>query len=56
MIDRDLSERLKRWMGFRNVLVHLYLEIDHGRVYDAIQEDLGDLEDFAAIIARLLRS
>jgi uncharacterized protein YutE (UPF0331/DUF86 family) len=54
MIDSDLSERLKRWMGFRNILVHLYLQIDHGRVYDAIQEDLGDLEEFAARMARLL--
>lgn len=50
----ELSERLKRWMGFRNILVHLYLEIDHGRVYDAIQEDLGDLENFAVLMARLL--
>lgn len=54
LIGRDLSERLKRWMGFRNVLVHLYLEIDHGRVYDAIREDLGDLEEFAEAMARLL--
>lgn len=56
LIDRDLSERLQRWMGFRNVLVHLYLEIDHGRVHDAIREDLGDLTEFAAGMARLLRS
>jgi uncharacterized protein YutE (UPF0331/DUF86 family) len=56
IIDQDQSDRLKRWMGFRNVLVHLYLEIDHGRVYDAIREDLGDLEGFAARIARLLRT
>lgn len=55
IIDRDLSRRLQRWMGFRNVLVHLYLEIDHGRVYDAIQEDLGDLEAFAASMARFLQ-
>jgi uncharacterized protein YutE (UPF0331/DUF86 family) len=54
MIDGDLAERLKRWMGFRNILVHLYLAIDHGRVYDAIQEDLGDLEEFAGHMARLL--
>ena len=54
LIGPDLSERLKRWMGFRNVLVHLYLEIDHGRVYDAIQEELGDLEEFAGSMARLL--
>jgi uncharacterized protein YutE (UPF0331/DUF86 family) len=54
LIDQDQSGRLKRWMGFRNVLVHLYLEIDHGRVYDAIREDLRDLEEFAARVARLL--
>jgi uncharacterized protein YutE (UPF0331/DUF86 family) len=53
-IDADLAERLKGWMGFRNVLVHLYLEIDHGLSYDAIRQDLGDLERFAAAMARLL--
>ncbi len=54
LIDEDLSDRLQRWMGFRNILVHLYLEIDHSRVYDAIREDLGDLEGFAARMARFL--
>ncbi len=54
MIDGDLAERLKRWMGFRNILVHFYLAIDHGRVYDAMQEDLGDLEAFAANMSRFL--
>jgi uncharacterized protein YutE (UPF0331/DUF86 family) len=54
LIDRDLADRLKGWMGFRNILVHLYLEIDHGRTYDAIRGDLGDLEQFAAAMARLL--
>jgi uncharacterized protein YutE (UPF0331/DUF86 family) len=54
LIDRDLSERLMLWIGFRNVLVHFYIDIDHGRSYDAIQEDLGDLERFAALMARLL--
>lgn len=54
LIDRDLTDRLKGWMGFRNVLVHLYLAIDHRRTYDAIRDDLGDLEQFAAAMARLL--
>lgn len=54
LIDADLAERLKRWMSFRDALVHLYLEIDHGRSYDAIREDLGDLERFTAAMARLL--
>jgi uncharacterized protein YutE (UPF0331/DUF86 family) len=56
LLDVSLAERLKRWMGFRNLLVHIYLEIDHGKSYDAIREDLGDLEEFAAVLARLLRS
>lgn len=56
LIEPDLGERLKRWMGFRNVLVHMYMKIEHGRSYDAIQEDLGDLEQFAASMARLLPS
>ena len=55
LIDDGLAERLKRWMGFRNVLVHFYMDIDHGLSYDAIQDDLGDLEEFAARMANLLR-
>jgi uncharacterized protein YutE (UPF0331/DUF86 family) len=52
-IDEELA-RLKDWMGFRNVLVHLYLEIDHARTHRAIKKDLRDLERFAAAIAKLL--
>lgn len=54
LIDEELATRLKDWMGFRNVLVHLYIEIDHARTYRAIQEDLGDLERFAGAMAELL--
>ncbi len=54
-IEGDLAGRLRSWIGFRNVLVHMYLEVDHGRSFDAIQQDLGDLEEFARRMARLLR-
>ena len=53
-LDAALSERIKEWMGFRNVIVHLYLAIDHGRVHDAICSDLGDLLQFARSLAPLL--
>lgn len=56
ILDQDLAERLKKWMGFRNVLVHFYLDIDHGRSHDAIRQDLGDLERFAASMARFLQA
>jgi uncharacterized protein YutE (UPF0331/DUF86 family) len=54
ILEAELAERLKGWMGFRNVLVHLYLEIDHEKSYKAIQEELPDLDAFAARMARLL--
>lgn len=54
ILSDDLAERLKGWMGFRNVLVHLYLEIDHGRTYDTIENELGDLEEFKRTMAGLL--
>lgn len=43
-IDAALSNRLQDWAGFRNVLVHDYLTIDHGIAYKTIREDLGDLD------------
>lgn len=54
VIDPDLARRLQGWAGFRNVLVHLYLDIDHGITYRVIQDDLGDLREFRAAVARLL--
>ena len=54
LIDEDLATRLKDWMGLRNVLVHLYLEIDHARTHRAIKQDLRDLERFAGAMAELL--
>ena len=54
VIDEALAARLADWMGFRNVLVHLYSKVDHGRAYDAIGRDLGDLEAFARAMARYL--
>lgn len=54
VLDAALSHRLQGWAGFRNVLVHAYLAIDHGIAWDAIQDDLGDLRRFAAVAARQL--
>lgn len=54
VLDAGLAERLKRWMGFRNVLVHFYVNLDHGRTFDAIRDDLGDIEGFARAMAVLL--
>jgi len=40
--------------GFRNILVHEYLEIDRHRVYRALSTDLRDFESFIRTVTRLL--
>lgn len=55
-LPADLADRLRGWAGFRNILVHEYLAIDHGIAYQAIREELGDLERFAAWAAGRLES
>ena len=45
-LDSDLSRRLQGWAGFRNVLVHDYLTVDHRIAWRAIRHDLDDLDAF----------
>ena len=49
-----LSKKLVSMAGFRNVLVHEYLEIDRHRVYRVLREDLGDFEEFIKAVSKLL--
>ena len=45
-IDAALAERLRGWAGFRNVLVHDYVNIDHRIAYAAIRDELDELAEF----------
>ena len=52
LITRDLGESLKRMVGFRNVAVHEYQELDLAKVRAIIEHRLDDLATFAkAMIA-----
>jgi uncharacterized protein YutE (UPF0331/DUF86 family)/predicted nucleotidyltransferase len=46
ILDETLARRLAAAIGLRNVLVHGYLELVLDTVYQTIQDDLGDIEDF----------
>jgi uncharacterized protein YutE (UPF0331/DUF86 family) len=46
-LDARLADRLRGWAGFRNILVHEYLDIDHAIAWRAIGEELVDLERLA---------
>jgi uncharacterized protein YutE (UPF0331/DUF86 family) len=53
VIPADLSGRLQQMARFRDLLVHIYRKIDYGQVYDILQRNLGDLRQFASIVAAL---
>jgi uncharacterized protein YutE (UPF0331/DUF86 family) len=54
VVSVDLASRLEQMAGFRNVVVHLYQDVDLGIVRDVVDNRLGDLLDFAAAIRRSL--
>lgn len=54
ILDETLARRLAAAVGLRNVLVHGYLELVLDTVYQTIQEDLGDIEDFCRQIIAYL--
>ena len=41
-------------IGFRNTLVHEYIEIDRKIVYGVLQNGLGDIEELKRIFAQYL--
>jgi uncharacterized protein YutE (UPF0331/DUF86 family) len=49
-IESGLATRLRRMVGFRNILVHGYAEVDPLVVKDVLESHLGDLDDFVASV------
>lgn len=54
VISDDLGARLARAVGFHNILVHQYLSIDYGRVYDVLQHELPAFEQFLTQVGAFL--
>ncbi len=49
IIDNNLKENLSNMAGFRNILVHDYINLDREIVYDILNNNLKDIEDFRDI-------
>jgi uncharacterized protein YutE (UPF0331/DUF86 family)/predicted nucleotidyltransferase len=54
IIDSELKESLCKMAGFRNILVHDYMKLNRAIVYDIIQNNLKDLENFASIVVQYI--
>jgi uncharacterized protein YutE (UPF0331/DUF86 family) len=55
VLSPELGARLAGIAGFRNILVHDYLQIDRGIVYQKLHEGVADLESFATEIVQFLQ-
>jgi uncharacterized protein YutE (UPF0331/DUF86 family) len=53
LLPGDLSLRLQQTVGFRNVAVHRYRELDLAILAAVITRDLGDLLDFSERVAKI---
>jgi len=56
LISRDLVGRLKGLGGLRNILVHDYLSLDQGMLYEEHLQQLDDLRDFVKAITAYLKT
>ena len=53
IIDANMSKKMQGMVGFRNIAVHDYKEIDEDILKDVIENHLNDLIEFARIILNL---
>ncbi len=56
IIDDNLETQLTKMVRFRNLLGHLYLEIDNEIIYNILQKNLDDFESFKKAIFTKFRS
>lgn len=56
LIERGLAARLRRAVGFRNVLVHEYAPVDWKIVMRVIKTDTRDLAAFGKAVLALLEA
>ena len=54
VIDPNLATRLKKAVGFRNIAVHNYEDVDWKIVHTLARHRLGDFSEFATVITSRL--
>ena len=52
MIDGDLADRMRRMVGFRNVAIHAYQDLDLEIVRAILHHHLQDFIAFTGVVLR----
>jgi uncharacterized protein YutE (UPF0331/DUF86 family) len=53
VISRDLADRLRRAVGFRNIAIHSYETINWEIVHVIVSKHLSDFDEFAKVVMQL---
>ncbi len=54
LIDKDLSLRLGKMAGFRNLLVHGYAEVDDDKMFAIMKNNLDDIDSWLEFVQLIL--
>ena len=54
IIDEGLKESLVKMAGFRNILVHDYLDLDRELEYEIIKSNIKDIKEFMKIVLKYI--
>ncbi|MFQ6049886.1 MAG: DUF86 domain-containing protein [Candidatus Paceibacterales bacterium] len=55
IINKELTEKLAKMVGFRNIIVHDYEKLDYEIVYDVLKNRLKEIEKFLTEVKKKLR-
>ena len=50
VLSEALASNLARMVGFRNLLIHKYWEIDEKKVYQYIKTEIGKIQEYLKIV------
>jgi len=53
VIDKSLAEKLVRMTGFRNIIAHDYGDLNYDIVFEVLNKDIKDVEEFLNITSAL---
>ncbi|MFQ5930526.1 MAG: DUF86 domain-containing protein, partial [Acidobacteriota bacterium] len=55
IVSESLCQNLKQMSRFRNLIIHGYWKVDDGKVYQILQNNLEDFENYLQSVEAFLR-
>jgi uncharacterized protein YutE (UPF0331/DUF86 family) len=55
ILEKGFADRLVQMVKFRNLLIHLYWEVDNDRVYQILTNNLDDFDQFLSAVGKFLQ-